>query len=305
MQSAALLVATILNLLTYGLTLKFALPGISYRQSLIASLASAASSYIAPGGAAVGAGVSFVMLRTAGFRRQAITLALGIVLALSQLATLVFPLVALFMLWLSGDRNPFLERIAQIGIVVFVIVVALAGAGLGSERVARWAGNAAASVASRAMRIIRRGPVSWSGDELAQFRSEALDVLKVRWPWLTLGTLAGHLTVYLVLVVCLWGVGVPFSDVSLVESFAAWAIVRLLGSLPITPGGIGIVEVGLTASLTGFGGNDAQVLAAVLLYRFATVVVPLVVGGLAALLWRREHPKEALEAEEAPEEPGV
>jgi uncharacterized protein (TIRG00374 family) len=285
--------------LTYGLTLRFALPGISYRQSLISSLASAASSYIAPGGAAVGAGVSFVMLRTAGFRPPTITLALGIVLALSQVATLCFPLVAIVLLWLTGDRNPLLERVAQVGLVVLVIVVILAAAGLWSERAARWAGDASAAVASRAMRIIRRGPVEWSGAELAHFRSEALDILRTRWHLLTIGTLAGHLTVYLVLVVCLWGVGVSADEVSLAESFAAWAITRLIGSLPITPGGIGIVEVGLTASLVGFGGNNAEVLAAVLLYRFATVVVPLVVGGLASLLWRREHPGEALEAEEA------
>ena len=61
---------------------------------------------------------------------------------------------------------------------------------------------------------------------------------------LTLATLAGQLTVFLVMLVSLRVCGVTASEVTLIEAFAAWSLARLLGSLPITPGGIGIVEVG-------------------------------------------------------------
>ncbi len=71
------------------------------------------------------------------------------------------------------------------------------------------------------------------------------------------------------------------------EAFAAWTIVRLLGSLPFTPGGIGVVELGLTGALVGFGGDNAGVVAAVLLYRFLTMVPTLVLGVAAAAVWRR------------------
>jgi uncharacterized protein (TIRG00374 family) len=63
--------------------------------------------------------------------------------------------------------------------------------------------------------------------------------------------------------------------------------VRLLGSLPITPGGLGVVEVGLTGALVGFGGNNAEVVAAVLVYRFLTIVPTLLLGLLAGATWRR------------------
>ena len=66
--------------------------------------------------------------------------------------------------------------------------------------------------------------------------------------------------------------GVPASDVNVVEAFAAWSLVRLLGSIPITPGGLGVVELGLTTALVGFGGNQPDVVAAVLVYRFLTMV---------------------------------
>ena len=74
---------------------------------------------------------------------------------------------------------------------------------------------------------------------------------------------------------------------SVEEAFAAWSLARLLGSIPITPGGIGVVELSLTAALIAFGGNNAGVLAAVLVFRFLTIVPTLILGTVSAALWRR------------------
>ena len=122
------------------------------------------------------------------------------------------------------------------------------------------------------------------------FRNDVIGLLTRRWHVLTLATLAGQLTVFVVLLVSLRVLDVSGGEVSAVEAFAAWSLVRLLGSIPITPGGIGIVEVGLTASLVGFGGDNAEVVAAVLLYRFLTIVPTLVLGLLAVATWSRHRP---------------
>jgi len=82
------------------------------------------------------------------------------------------------------------------------------------------------------------------------------------------------------------------SEVSAVEAFAAWSLVRLLGSIPITPGGLGVVELGLTTALVGFGGDQVEVVAAVLVYRFLTIVPTLVIGLLAGVTWKRYRPEE-------------
>jgi uncharacterized protein (TIRG00374 family) len=86
---------------------------------------------------------------------------------------------------------------------------------------------------------------------------------------------------------------VPATEVSVTEAFAAWALVRLLGTIPITPGGIGIIELGLTTALVAFGGNNAGVVAAVLVYRFLTMAPTLVCGLITAATWRRHRPKGA------------
>ena len=94
------------------------------------------------------------------------------------------------------------------------------------------------------------------------------------------------------LLVSLRVLDVPPTDVTSIEAFAAWSVVRVLGSLPITPGGLGIVELGLTSLFVGFGGGQAEVVAAVLVYRFLTMVPTLVLGLAAAATWRRHQPSQ-------------
>jgi len=71
-------------------------------------------------------------------------------------------------------------------------------------------------------------------------------------------------------------------------SLAAFAFVRLLTVLPVTPGGLGITELGLIAALAAGAGhrNGAQVTAAVLLYRAVTYLPPIPLGAIACLTWR-------------------
>jgi len=295
LELAAVLAAAVLNLLTYGPSLMAALPGIRYQPALTATLASQASTYIAPGGPAVGLGIAFLMLRGWGFARRRITLALGLVTVANQLTTLAFPPVALVILFLAGERNPLLETVSVIGLGLLAVVATLVILSLHSESLACRVGDAVAAASSAALRLIRRPPVGWSGEDLARFRGEALDLLKTRWHWLTIGTLAGHLSVFLVLFVTLRAVGVSGDEDSVEEAFAAWSIVRVLGAIPILPGGFGVVEVGLTTALGGFGGDEAGVVASVVVYRFLTVGVPLVSGAIAGALWRRHHPREAEE----------
>ena len=77
---------------------------------------------------------------------------------------------------------------------------------------------------------------------------------------------------------------------STIEAFAAWSLMRLLTAIPITPGGIGIVELGLSGALIAFGGADAEVVAAVLLFRLLTWAPSILVGVPCALLWKRMQP---------------
>jgi uncharacterized membrane protein YbhN (UPF0104 family) len=271
---------TALNLATFAPPLQAALPGIGFRHAFVATQASTASTYVAPGGAAVGIAFMFLLLRRTGFRGQAVALAVALTGLWNQLAMLAFPAVALGLLTLTGGRNPLLKTVGVVGLVLFVAALGLVALALVSDRGARRAGGLLARVTSR-----------WDAELVLRFRAQAVGVLRRRWLHLTFATLAGHLTVFVVLVASLRTLGVEGGEVTLVEAFAAWSVVRLIGSLPITPGGIGIVEIGLTTALVGFGGDRAEVVAAVLVYRFLTVVPTLMLGlALGPSLRRTSQP---------------
>jgi uncharacterized protein (TIRG00374 family) len=278
--------ATVLNLATYAPPLVAALPGLSYFRAARVTLASTALSAVAPGGAAVGMATSFAMLRAWGYTGRPVGLAVVVTGVWNQFVILGFPILAVAALAAEGGRNRTLELVAMIGLVVFVVVVAGFAVGLSSERLARRLGDRAARIASWTKHIAHKAPVKWNGTSFVRFREETITLIRRRWLFLTAATLAGHLTVFIVLLACLRAVGVASTEVTLVEAFAAWALARVLGSIPITPGGIGFVELGLTGALVAFGAANADAVAVTLMYRFLTIVPTLVLGLVAAATWK-------------------
>ena len=180
--------------------------------------------------------------------------------------------------------------IAAVSAACGALIVGLAVAALRSEGAARWLGNVSARLATRVAGFFHRAPPNWSGEALARLRSERLVLLRRRWPRLTLATLGNQLTAFLVFELCLRAVGITFADLPLSEAFLGWAIGRVISSLPLTPGGIGVVELGMIGTLVGFGASNEHVVAAVLLYRGLIVLPTLVIGLVALPMLRRLAP---------------
>jgi uncharacterized protein (TIRG00374 family) len=108
---------------------------------------------------------------------------------------------------------------------------------------------------------------------------------------LTLATLLSHLSLYAVLLITLRHVGVSQEELSWIQVLAAFAFVRLISALPITPGGVGVVELGYAAALTiGLDpATKAQVVAAILVFRVITFALPIPLGAASYVIWRRNR----------------
>jgi len=290
---AGLLAVTAVDLLTYALPWLVALPGLRLLEALKMTQASTAFGLVMPGGAPLGMAASFAMLRSRGFSRSAVTSAVALTGLWSQVSTFLFPVVGLALLAAEGTVSATLRLLAGVGLAVSLLLVGAVVGVLWRAEVAARAGDRAASLASRVRALVGRAPVGWNGGALARYRAELLVLLHRRWRSLTVATLANQLTGYLMLELSIRAVGIDRHQVAVAESFAAWSIGRLLSSLPITPGGLGFVELGLTGTLVGFGGPSARVVAAVLVYRVLSIVPTLALGLLATLTWRR-HQQEPL-----------
>ena len=283
----ALAGATILNLTTFAPPWMVVLPRLRFLSALALTQVSTALSIVLPAGAAVGIAGTYGLLRRWGFAGREIARAVTIVSLWNQFANLSYPVIAVALLSLAGGTAPVLVTAALIGVAVLAVAIAALAGVLASDRTAIGTGDLTARVVNAIRRRLGREAVLWGGTSFERFRRDAVHLLRRRWHVLTLAIYAGTLTIFLLLFVSLRAFGVPGSEVSVVEAFAAWSLARILGSFPLTPGGIGVVELGVTGALIGFGGNNAGVVAAVLVYRFLTIVPTVVLGLLAAVTIRR------------------
>jgi uncharacterized protein (TIRG00374 family) len=290
----ALAIAAAVNVATFAPPWMVALPGLGFRAALAMTQAATALAMVVPAGVAAGVAGSVAMLRGWGFAGRDVGRAVTLASLWSQFTNLTYPVVALAFLTLEGGRSPGLVLAAFVGIAVLAVAVALLAFVLLSRRLATGIGDLAAHVAIWARRTVgRERPVAWGGASFERFRGDAGRLVARRWHVLTVAAFLGSLSVFAVFLVSLRALDVTGSEVSAAEAFAAWALVRLVGTFPITPGGLGVVELGLTGALVGFGGSNAEVVAAVLLFRFLTIVPTLVLGLAAAATWRRHHRRPA------------
>ena len=88
-----------------------------------------------------------------------------------------------------------------------------------------------------------------------------------------------------ILLVALRGLGVG-TELATLEFLRVYFVVTLLSSFVPTPGGVGVVEAGLTGALVAAGVSAPTALAAVIVYRLLTYVTPIVAGAALYVAWR-------------------
>ncbi|MEI7654309.1 MAG: YbhN family protein [Actinomycetota bacterium] len=85
--------------------------------------------------------------------------------------------------------------------------------------------------------------------------------------------------------VFLWAFGYPISPVDLM---VAYGLANILAVIPITPGGLGVIEGTLIPTIVGFGVPHTPAILAVLAYRLVNFWIPIPVGAGAyfSLRWK-------------------
>ena len=275
------------NLFTYWFVMIASLPGLNLWQAMKVNLTSTAIANTLPGGGALGIGVTSAMYSSYGFSPSEIGLSVVVSGIWNNFVKLGMPIVALALLALAGDASGALVTAALAGVGGLGAAIVLFALVLHSERTARRVGDWLDPMVRRLGALARRPQRSGTTEALMRFRADTISLLRSRWIPLTVATLLSHVSLFVVLLLALRHVGVSGQQVSWQECLAAFSFVRLLTALPITPGGLGVVELGATAALVTAGGDHEQVVAAVLVYRALTYLPPIPLGLLAYAFWRK------------------
>ncbi|HJS93414.1 MAG TPA: flippase-like domain-containing protein [Solirubrobacteraceae bacterium] len=247
-------------------------------------LAGAAFSKVVPGGSAAAAALQARMLSQAGLSPAAVATGLtaGALLLLEALAGL--PLLALPAVALGRRIPDGLLEAAAVGLAVFVVLFALGALLLTNDRVIRTIGRLLRAVETR----WRHGQAR--SDGLPQRLFDERDELRrsLGGAWVQAVALAAGRWIFdfLSLYAALLAVG---ARPPLYVALIAYSAAQLLGQIPLTPGGLGVVEAGLTGTLALAGVAAAPAALATLAYRLASYWLPLPIGLIAWILHRRRY----------------
>ncbi len=249
---------------------------------------------IMPGGAAVGAALQFRMLATSGSDTDSTVGGLAAFSLLGVGGLLALPVFALPVILLGAPTSRGLVNAAVLGAVGFVVFAAFGAVVLAYDTPLRWAGRVVQRLRNSVLR--KRPPLEGLDETLLAQRNEIRTVLGRQW-WQALLLSAGRLAFdYLCLLAALRATGSrPRPSLILV----AYAVAGIVGMIPATPGGLGLVEASLTGLLVLAQVDSSQAVLATLTYRLASYWVPLLAGPIAYGLFRLRYRSRGSPREEA------
>jgi putative heme transporter len=249
---------------------------------ITSQLAGNALAKVAPGGGALGAALQFKMLVQAGLDRARSVAGLTAVNLLTFAVVCALPVLAIPAI-VRGYVRADLAEGALVGLAVFAVLFTLAAFAVARDGPLRLAGRAVQGVRNR----LRRSSPPQKGlpSRLLKERDRLLAILGPRWKRALLFTVGRWAFDYASLLAALAAVGShPRPTVALL----AFCVAQVLAQIPATPGGLGFVEAGLTATLALAGVSPGDAALATFAYRLVSYWLPMPVGLVAAIVHQRK-----------------
>ena len=252
----------------------------TWRPVIASQLAGNSLAKIAPGGGAMGAALQYRMLVAAGTPPGQVASGLTAAGLLTMAVVLALPVLALPAI-LRGGIEPDLLAATIIGLAVFVLLFVAGATCVASDRPLLWVGRTVQRVRNRLRR--RSAPLERLPQRLIAERDRILTTVGRAWRPALAAALGRWAFDFACLVAALEALdALPRPGLVLLAFCAA----QLLAQVPITPGGLGFVEAGLTATLALAGVAPAEALTATFAYRLFAYWLQLPLGLVGVALAR-------------------
>jgi uncharacterized protein (TIRG00374 family) len=237
-----------------------------------------------PGGAAAAGALQYRLLVQAGVEPARVASGLTAVAVLTFGVVLAMPVLAVPAI-LGGLRvDPGLSRGAYLGAGTFVLMAVTGAVFVKSDRALEATGRAVQWVLNRIRR--KRSPIDDLPERLLAQRDALVATFGRQWRRTAFATVGKSAFDYMALVAAIEAVG---GDANPALVLFAYATAAVLAMIPVTPGGLGFVEAGLTGTLVLAGVDAGDAVVATLAYRLVSFWLPLPFGLAGYLLARRRY----------------
>jgi uncharacterized protein (TIRG00374 family) len=276
-----------------------ATPHLRWPRALPAFLAPAAAVSVIPGPSDIAA--RFAMLRSWDYSGAQASASVILVFLYTTFAKVALPVVAAGLFFAFGRSDDRLVTAAIIAAGVLVGCIVLGALVLRSEATARRLGHAAGVAARRVASWFRiTTPETLAADlaeRAANFREKTGDVVRSRTHLAAGSSGLGQAALFAILLASVRAVGIEADQLDWVSVFAAFALVQLLTSIPITPAGLGVAEAAYITILTAASRETltGQIAAAAIIYRLLSWLIVIPLGALAWAWWTTRTPPTEVE----------
>jgi uncharacterized protein (TIRG00374 family) len=270
-----------------------ALPGLRTQDGFVMIETTAAISNTVPAGGAVAIGMTYRMLSSFGFSGVDISAAVITTGIWNLFAKLGLPLAAVGLLSITSHSTATLRGAALAGVIAMLIGAALLWLLFWSASGAQRLGRLSDRAANRVGHLFGRPATDRVERSMSEFKSRTVRTMHRRGWQLTWTTLANQLAGFVLVLIIVRALGIGSGQVSLIAVFTAFAVARLAGAIPVTPGGLGTLDAAFVSLMTTFGANSSSALAVDLIWRLMVYFLPILPGTATYLVWIRNLSRAA------------
>jgi hypothetical protein len=239
---------------------------------------------VLPAGDVAGAGVQFQMLAIGGINADAAAGGLAASSIIGLAGLFLLPVCILPAILGGLPVSPGLEHAAYLGIVGFVLIVAFGAVLLTTNGLLTWIARATQRFLNALPK--RKTKTEDLANRLIAERNLVRTNLGRRWREAVV-LIGGRIGFdYFALLCALRATGASPKAPLVLLAYAATAVIALV---PLTPGGLGIVEASLSGLLVLAGVGSASAIIATLAYRLVTYWLPILAGGGVYVAFRHRH----------------
>ncbi len=277
-----------------------ALRGLRFRHGFLETQTTAAISSTVPAGGAVAIGMTYKMFTSFGCSDVDISTAVVVTGIWNLAAKLGLPVAAVALLAVTAHPPE-----SAVGAAVFGLAVVLAAAValrlmFRSDENAHRLGHLADRVVNWVLHFSHKTETDRVEQAVVRFRNQTVDTVHSRGRLLTWAVLASQAVAVILVLVVVRAVGIGSGQVNFAAVLTCFAVARLAGAVPVTPGGLGTVDAAFIGMLTTLGANSSHALAADLVWRLTTYMLPILLGIVCYLIWVRQDAASRLKPAGAP-----
>lgn len=279
-------------LIAYPIVLTQVLPTLRLSEGFVNHMTGTAITNAVPSGGAIALPLNYALYMSWGFTPEGVSAGLLGAGVWDWLARIALPVFAVVWVAVLGQALGWMWAVTIAGVIAVAVMVFGLVKLLDSD-------NAADRFASFITRLVVRvlGWINRSDpgihEAVLQFRRSMQSIVTNNVRGLSLATIGNHLAMTSLFTVSIYAVGISTDQISIPWVVLSFSLGRFLVMLPVSPGGLGLVDLGwiglLTLGWQATSGEpvDADAIAAgTLLFRALSFLPPIPIGMASWIFWR-------------------